>query len=379
MFPADVDWINVETGADLSSFTNGKKIALGQGNPEAPNTGEAVAVHVNPNARISSFLNQAAGKITASTLGAAIGPNTRQATATAVWIEGTVPLLTNNGSIKALASATFATPVDAEANAFASGIDWISSGGPHKTATLTNGGSVVALAKAKATAATDASASGTATAVRQEATADDSAGSTAALTVANNSGGVIAAHGTATASATYGGARANASGTGVFQNAHHAQTETLSLTNSGKIAASGKATANAQTYAEAAASAVGVEQRANGDGNAATATAKLLNTGTIVVAANASAHGGASEYAFGFANAIGVDQVVLAAGSTTTSLTNKGDISASAISSVGGRFAFGGAIADGVFQDASGDGAPSGVAQAILTNSARSRPPPAQP
>ena len=167
-----------------------------------PQNRSALAVHVDSGSLISIFLNAAAGKITASSFGRTTTGGSFKATATGILSNGQIPKLTNNGSIKAFASAESGTIVDATAQAYAHGLILNPPAGANVLSAVTNNGSINATAFAKASAETDAGATASATAASQVATGTG-AGSKVTLSLTNASTGVIGAKATAVASATY--------------------------------------------------------------------------------------------------------------------------------------------------------------------------------
>ena len=365
VFVGATDHVNIST--DLSAFINEGHIGPGQTNTAFP-PGNSVAVWVEPGVIVGMVTNTANAAMTAYAHGAGIGPVAEAATA--LLIEGTVPLVNNAGEIQAVASAY--SP--ATANASARGIEYDAFGpnsvaavnnsgdigaaafatartalgigaarasavGVHQSVTgagtgfgvasVVNTGFIGALAVANATALGIAAASAYAVAVDQIIKAV----TTGVAFVSNPAGHTIAASAYAHASAL-GIAAALAQATGVHQHIRSATAGFATVNNAGIINASAHANAVAVGIAAAEASATGVHQRIGGGTPVGLAT--VNNTGDIH--AFASANAAAIGIAAASANAIGVHQNINAATAShglglegIAAVNNAGNIVATAV------------------------------------------------
>ena len=147
----NVDWLNIETGSNVGTFTNSATIADGLGNPDSSG---ALGVHVQDGATIGSFIND--GTIFAIESGGPIFNNTTtsMATATGLLVEGNLSSVTNNGTLNAFAFGVDfvnATGGDATAEARAAGavFDFDDAGDP-TTANFDNNGDIGVSATARA-------------------------------------------------------------------------------------------------------------------------------------------------------------------------------------------------------------------------------------
>ena len=476
------DWLNINA-SNIGTLTNNATIA--DGFPNFPS--RAVSVYVAPDSTISEFVNADTIRATEDAT-PIVGNNssTDYATATALLIDGTVPLVTNNGLIHASAFAHDLTPDYAYAQASAYGVRWNPNGNASQSAKLVNNATIEAKASIKvrsydegaeghsnaagvfqsltgsgaasgstaeavtqnngsitATSHADvggyfyadltsfaggvvqtidqaetvsaqatnannkkivANASGLAQSVvgfanatyvgaagiAQNLDADFYDGSwhdgLSAQAVANNNG-TIKAVVNAAAQGTYAQARAFGAGAGIYQNVHGgSQLSTAFAKNTGDIAVNVTAQAGVyvSTYAGAQASAVGIQQRVDGNseypppvGSVATATAK--NTGNISVSAIGTASGTYVGNIFSSPNgaiaqawAAGISQNAYAAQKATTLAENSGTINvwATATATVhAGTYAAANAYAVGVTQSAAASTSVAGsVSKAKFTN-----------
>ena len=269
-----------------------------------------IGLYVDPAAIISgNLVNGVAGEIFASS--AAIPT----ATATGVSLDGAVvDGIQNYGLIDAFASASSAIST---ANAL--GMLYGQSDTTLSLADLLNEGSIVAAAEAAASTSSNASARALSVGVSQNAnTAPD-----AAALMQNN--GDISAFADADASATSSSAFALAQATGVYQDAQAdsggGSAAVVDQTNTGTIAATANAIANATTGAVASANAYGLVQAVGG---ASSLIMGLSNDGSI------SAYASAVALSSGSAAAIATGAGLTAFGAADFGVTNNNLISARA-------------------------------------------------
>lgn len=382
--PTNEGWIDVDSSL-ISTFTNNQTIADGFGNPDGIG---ALALHIRGNSTISQLINGAAGQITAIE-GTATTNNlsTEKAVATAVFIEGIVPSVVNNGTIRAVAFAHDTNPFGADATAFAGGYHFVAGSAASQFNDLTNNGKILAQATAKANATYSSVAHAKARAIggSQSASNSGAAGGESLLSAENS--GTIRVGATALAvGATYAVAVASAQARGLGQIVSNAAKASGILNNTGSIIAIANAHAVASgTYlAHANASATGVDQRIGAAGTAADARAFVSNS--KLIQAIAKAHAQATYNATATAAAIGVLQIVKTAGvsgKALAQLTNTGNITAEATATADPRGFTGGIGAGagrlrhahatiesvtGVAQSVSGNNATGSSASAMLTN-----------
>jgi trimeric autotransporter adhesin len=377
VFTGSIDHINIST--DLSAFINEGTIGPGEANPLT--SPASVALFVEPGVSVGVITNTAHAAITAYAKGGGIGIVAE--TATALLINGTVPVVNNAGLIEAFAGA-HATGVSPAAVASAYGVafDGFGSNAVNNTgninavanatavfglgiaaahagaeavqqsvtgagtasvsASVVNSGPAPLLARAAAQATGYGIAAASATAVAVNQVIQDAKIGTAF--VSNLAGHTIAASAHANASA-YGIAAAFAAATGVHQLIRSAAAGFATVNNAGNIFANASAHAFAFGIAAAEASATGVHQHIGGGTPVGLAT--VINTGNINAIANASAV--AIGIAAASANAIGVHQNINAATAAKglgqegiAAVNNAGQITALAVA---GAFAGGSAAA----------------------------------
>lgn len=270
-----------------------------------------------------------------------------------VWATGYAAAIADNGSAYA------------EADVF--GVDqFVRSSTGAAYADVTNTSGIFAYADAEARVendtGADAYASASATGVDQAAIS----GNNAATVTADNSG-IVGARADGYAYSGYGSAYAEAAAIGVDQYGHAVDNgdalTRLNNSSTGDIYATGLAWAQGWTAAYASASVTGVEQDAFSGNDSATAT--ILNDGSIYAGAFATANGtgqtansyfGAT-YASAGAFASGVNQVAWADEYATASVTNTSFFSIDGVAiayATGTESAVAEAGARGVFQAATG-------------------------
>lgn len=196
-------------------------------------------------------------------------------------------------------------------------------------------------------------------------------------------GGMIDISGNADAAAAEGFAYANGDvGVGIGQYAYASQdggNASVELNNlaAGTVNVTAGAIANGfDAYAYASID-FGIGQRVHADDAGASADATLVNAGTVTVTADANAIAGEDEhgsYAYAYAYAYvdgGIGQVALAGsdGSATASIVNEGTVAVTArAAATGSEYAYAfGFVDDGIEQDATANGA-DGAASVTLTN-----------
>ncbi len=374
--PADEDWVNIAAPSDISTLTNDKIVKDGFGNPDGP-ANSALAFHVRPGAAVQELINGGAGQITAiEGTAAANNFSTSKATASGLLLNGNVPKVVNNGSIRALAFA-HDTEDSATAEAVARGYNYGISGGKVQVNDLANNGVIYARAKAGAFAtSTSAQASALAVAVRQVAANSGAAGGKTILSLEN--GGTIKALATVTASASVGSGEAHATALAVAQSATNAATASAVVSNNGLIFAyaHGSALAARKTAVATYQSAAGITQRVSGNGKGAVASATAVNGGIIraISIANEQVKGTTTYLEFGraAARAFGIKQDVTNASSASASVANAGTIlvRATANASVAQTYSdVAAARAVGVMQTADAAGGKGSRAANFLDNS----------
>jgi hypothetical protein len=228
------DFVNIENPANYSLVTNNATISDGHTNPLG-NAHQAIAVGITTAATVGQFVNNKIIQALEGTT-AANGAPEPTATATGMLVNGTVPLITNNGQIQGLAEAQGLTT---NAHALALGIREFATGVTTASFALVNNNRVAATALAFGTSHR---ATAVATGVRQEILN----ATNGSASVTNNAAGTIFAQaravspqgGQVTAAASAYAVRQRVVGSG----SSTALRAAASLANSGKITALASAT-----------------------------------------------------------------------------------------------------------------------------------------
>lgn len=327
----NTDWLNIDTGSNVGTFTNSATIVDGLDNPDVPG---ALGVHVREGATVGSFINDGTILAIESSIPVVGNTNTPFATATGLLIDGNLPSVTNNATLGALAWGIEVDATDSaisSANAIGALFDFDDAVDP-TTADLTNNGDIEVSAFSTATSLDDYA----------EANADaygviasfEGRGTSVSSTIGNAESIDVEASAIAEAEE---GADAGAEADGILQDFEDVDSGSAVATNDGSIVVSGSATATANYYyASADTNVDGVDQEIErfdpGFGVQALVTATNSAIMTVSGSASASITYGA---AVAYVEAAGIEQD--AEGGLTlssTQATNLADISVSALANV---------------------------------------------
>ena len=331
--PTDEGWVNVHA-SDISTFTNDKNIKDGFANTDGSLT-SSLALHVQATSTIATLVNDLHGHVTAiEGTASANNLSTENATATGMLINGHVPSVVNDGSIRAVAVAHDSNDSSVDAHANAVGYRYSRVGGDAIN-DLVNNGTIAAHAIAVGVNPTGSSAFARAKAVGVSQVASHTGAGGDKSAVALHNMGTVRAIATGSAHGTGGtSAEARATAFAVHQSAANAATASAFLANSGSILATANARAFANESHAYASSAIAdaIRQLVSGNGASASATAKVVNDHLVSAVANATAKftGTGVGKAVAIAQASGVDQHVGNAGVAEGSAQNTGSIFATA-------------------------------------------------
>lgn len=330
----NTDWLNIDTGSNVGTFTNSATIGDGFDNPDAPAPPGAVGVHVRDGATIGAFVNDGTILAIESSIPIIGNTNTPYATATGLLIDGNLPSVTNNATLSALAwGIDVETTGLAESSAEAIGalFDFDDAGDP-TTANLANNGDIDVSAFSSATSL-DGEAWSEADAFGVIASFEDRSTSVSS-TIGNATSIDVEASATAEAEE---GADAYAEVDGILQDFEDVDSGSAIATNDGTIVVSAAATATSNYYyADAEANVDGIDQEIDRDdsGFGVQAIVEATNSATMTVSGTASA---SITYGAAMARveAAGIEQDAIG-GLTLSSAeaTNLADISVSALANV---------------------------------------------
>ena len=358
----NVDWLNIETGSDVGTFTNSATIGDGLGNPDSSG---ALGVHVRDGATIGSFIND--GTIFAIESGGPIFNNTTTAfaTATGLLVDGNLSSVTNNGTLNAFAFGVDIEIGDATAEARAAGVvfDFDDAGDP-TTANVDNTGVIGASASAQATSADD-EARAYARAYGIEIEFDDR-DEVVSSTVTNDNEIDVSVSAQADGET---GAWANAAGDGIQQDFDNVDGGVATALNNGSILIEGESRATSlfeEAFAET--NVDGIDQSVEADETAGLmAIVEATNAGSMTVVGTASAE--IVEGAVGaLAEVAGIEQDaengLLLSSAEATNLGDLNVFATASVSAFAATYAGAEAGAVGIHQDV--DGAYDGLGAAAL-------------
>jgi uncharacterized protein with beta-barrel porin domain len=333
----NTDWLNIETGSDVGTFTNSAIIFDGFDNPDASG---ALGVHIQSGVTVDSFVND--GTILAVESAGPIFNNTStpQATATGLLVSGFAPSVTNNGTLGALA---WGIDIEATGNAYASAwavgayADFEVDTVDPNAFDFTNNGTVDVTARSLATAL-DGEAAASANGVGVIAEFEDRDDPVSSL-IANNDSFEVEFSAEANAES---GATANGWGDGILQDFEDVRDGLAVANNDGTLIVTGTTSATSNYYyAYSDVNVDGIDQeidRDDTDFGGISAIVQATNSATLTVSGSASASV-TYNAAVASADVAGIEQDA-AGGATLSSAvaTNTGDLSVAALASVDTKF-----------------------------------------